>query len=108
MFGREKLLAEIERLESQVLNMDVLNDDMHKQLREVEHSVGLDRLRHEFEIEEARSLGRREGDNHVRDMEKRHADDVIKRLESLNEIVLQHLPQVNVDKRINRKDRDGD
>jgi len=108
MFGIKKLQTEINRLESQVQDVGTANEDLRKQIREIEHMTGLNRLRHEFEIDEARSMGLRQGEELVREAEKRHATDIINRLEGINKLIVEHIPTVNVDKVIRRKDQDGE
>ncbi len=110
MFGRKKLLHEIKDLQerlAETIRVTLLDEEiLRKQMREVAHNIGLEKLRHELELEEARASGRRAGDESVREAEKLHAKDVIARLESLNTLVIKHLPMVNVDKKISRKDKE--
>ena len=101
---RKKLLFDINVLQNRLEAMNIANEDLQKQLRTVEHGIGLDRLRHELEVEEARQQGRRQGDELVRNMERIHADNIIRKLESLNDVILQRLPHVNVDKVITREE----
>ena len=101
---KKRLLAERAELLERIRQWAELEEDYKRQLRTIEHGIGLDRMRHELEVEEARQQGRRKGEELVRDMEKTHADNIIRKLESLNEVILQRLPQVNVDKLITRED----
>ena len=96
----------IDELQHRIQDEHMANEDLQKQIRTIEHGIGLDRLRHELEVEEARQQGRRQGDELVRSSEQRHAHDVVTKLESLNKEILQRLPTVNVDKHISRKDSD--
>jgi len=102
MFRRDKnLIATLEEIIKQLREDALMQTEVHqRELREVEHNLGLERKRHQMEIEEAvRNVQFSAGQELLREKTS-NFDNIMKTVEKHHTEILSRLPTVHVDKQV--------
>jgi len=92
-----------ERLAEAIDLRNTIQETCDRKIREVEHKLGLDRKRHELELEEATIHGAREAEDKLLREKDRHIESMLATINKHHEEIISRLPTVHVDRQIKLK-----
>ena len=77
-----------------------VREDCDRMIRETEHKLGLERKRHEFELEEAAVHGAQEASIKLEVAKDRHIETMLTTINKHHNEIISRLPTVHVDRQI--------